>query len=148
IAVSSIALANAAGGLNFGDIQHLEGNFRAGSVYCEAKLANQLFNVALNKRLADRGIVSQALVPGVVHTNFSSHGDEHIKQYVKDAPGLTSAEVARTVVWLATSKETGAPGGRMFYEMAEKPVPPHGKDEAAAEQLWRETEEILAKLGY
>ncbi|MEP7223282.1 MAG: SDR family NAD(P)-dependent oxidoreductase, partial [Novosphingobium sp.] len=148
IAVSSIAFANAAGGLNYGDIQHLEGNFRAGSVYCEAKLANQLFNVALNKRLAESGIVSQALVPGVVHTNFSSHGDEHIKQYVKETPGLTSAEVAKTLVWLATSKETGAPGGRMFYEMEEKPVPPHGKDEAAAERLWIETEQILAKLGY
>jgi len=66
---------------------------------------------------------------------------------IEGAQGLTPAEVARTVVWMATSDETGAPGGRMFYEMEEKPVLPHGTDLAAAERLWSETEEILAKLG-
>ena len=147
IAVSSIAYAWAEAGLNFGDIQHLEGPFVPGTVYREAKLANQLFNLALAKRLAGKGIVSQAMVPGVVHSNFSSHGDERLKNFIKGAEGVTPAEAAQSLVWIATSSETGAPGGRMFYEMEEKPVVPHGTDEAAAERLWTETEEILAKLG-
>lgn len=146
IAVSSIAYAKA-GGLNHGDIQHLEGPFVPGTAYREAKLANQLFNLALNKRLSRKGIVSHAMVPGVVHTNFSSHGDDRVKKFVKDSPGLTPAQAAETLVWLATSAETGAPGGRMFYEMEEKPVLPHGRDEDAAERLWTETELILAGIG-
>jgi len=147
LAVSSIAYAKAADGLKFGDIQHLRGDFVPGAVYCQAKLANQLFNLALNARVAGKGIVSQAMMPGVVHTNFNSHGDERFRKMIEGAQGLTPAEVAKTVVWMATSDETGAPGGRMFYEMEEKPVLPHGTDLAAAERLWSETEEILAKLG-
>ena len=57
-------------------------------------------------------------------------------------------EVAQTLVWMATAPEAGAPGGRMFYEMAEVPVEPHGKDQAAAERLWSESERLLASLGY
>lgn len=148
IAVSSVVYANPANGLNFGDLQHLASPYRAGAVYCESKLANQLFNLALNKRLEGTGIVSQAMVPGVVHTNFSAQGDENLKKMVRESPGLTPVEAARSLVWLATSRETGAPGGRMFYEMEEKPVVPLGKDEAAAERLWIETEQILAGLGF
>ena len=61
-------------------------------------------------------------MPGIVHTNFSSHGDEYMQSYCDGAPGLTPEEVAKTLVWMATAPETGAPGGRMFYEMQEQPV--------------------------
>jgi NAD(P)-dependent dehydrogenase (short-subunit alcohol dehydrogenase family) len=147
IAVSSVAYAIAAKGLNFGDIQHLEGVFTPRSIYCEAKLANQLFNVALNARLDGTGIVSQSLVPGPVYTNFFSYGDDLMKAMIKTADALTPEQVADTLVWIATARETGAPGGRMFYELEEKPVLPLGTDMAAAERLWDETEQILAGLG-
>jgi hypothetical protein len=84
----------------------------------------------------------------VVLTNFASHGDENMQSYLKDAPGLTPEDVARTLVWMATGSETGAPGGRMFYDMQEQPVEPHGKDVAAGEKLWAETEKVLAAHGY
>jgi NAD(P)-dependent dehydrogenase (short-subunit alcohol dehydrogenase family) len=148
IAVSSLAYLQPVGGLNWDDLQHLQGDFAPSGVYCEAKLANQLFNVELDRRVSERGIVSQALVPGVVLTNFASHGDEQMQSYLKDAPGLTPADVAKTLVWMATAPETGAPGGRMFYDMQEQPVQPHGKDTAAAERLWTETEKVLARMGY
>lgn len=147
LAVSSIAYARASKGLNFGDIQHLTGEFVPGSVYCEAKLANQLFSLALDRRLAGKGIVSQALVPGPVYTNFFSYGDQRMKEMIKTAAALTPAEVSETLVWMATASETGAPGGRMFYEMKEQPTLPHATDEAAADRLWSETEQILAELG-
>jgi NAD(P)-dependent dehydrogenase (short-subunit alcohol dehydrogenase family) len=148
IAVSSLAYLQPTGGLNWDDIQHLAGPFAASAVYCEAKLANQLFNLALDRRLRGKGIVSQALVPGVVHTNFATHGDAAMQGFLKDKPGLTPQEVAETLVWMATAAETGAPGGRMFYAMEEQPVQPHGRDEAAAERLWRESEALLAGMGY
>jgi NAD(P)-dependent dehydrogenase (short-subunit alcohol dehydrogenase family) len=148
LAVSSLAYLQPTGGLNWNDLQHLEGTFPASGVYCEAKLANQLFNLELDRRVSGRGIVSQALVPGVVHTNFANHGDENMQSYLKEAPGLTPEEVAKTLVWMATAAETGAPGGRMFYDMQEQPVEPHGKDVAAAERLWAESEKTLAGMGY
>jgi NAD(P)-dependent dehydrogenase (short-subunit alcohol dehydrogenase family) len=148
IAVSSLAYLQPTGGLNWDDIQHLSGDFPASGVYCEAKLANQLFNLELARRVSGKGIVSQALVPGVVHTNFASHGDQNMQSYLKAAEGLTPTEVAQTLVWIATASETGAPGGRMFYDMLEQPVEPHGKDVAAAERLWTESEKTLAAMGY
>jgi len=148
IAVSSLAYLQPTGGLNWDDLQHLEGDFAASAVYCEAKLANQLYSLELDRRVRGKGIVSQALVPGVVHTNFASHGDQNMQGYLKDAPGLTPKDVAKTLVWMATAPETGAPGGRMFYDMQEQPVEPHGKDQAAGERLWNESEILLASMGY
>jgi NAD(P)-dependent dehydrogenase (short-subunit alcohol dehydrogenase family) len=147
LAVSSMAYLQPAG-MNWDDLQHLHGDFHAAAVYCEAKLANQLFNVALARRISGRGMVSQALAPGPVSTNFANHGDEQMQSYMKVAKGLTPEEVAKTLVWMATAPETGIDGGRMFYEMREVPVQPHGRGEAAAERLWAESEKLLAGLGY
>lgn len=147
LAVSSLAYLRPQS-LHWDDLQHLEGEFEAGMAYCEVKLANQLFNVELARRLADKGIVSQALVPGPVSTNFANHGDATMQAYMKTAQGLTPEEVARTLVWMATAPETGIDGGRMFYEMQEVPVQPHGKDPVAAQRLWNESEVLLAGMGY
>ena len=148
LAVSSLAYLQPTGGLNWDDLQHLEGDFQAAGVYCEAKLANQLFSVELNRRVSGKGIVSQALVPGPVKTNFATHGDETMQSYMAVADGLTPEVVAKTVVWMATAPETGIDGGRMFYAMEEHTVQPHGKDPAAAERLWKESEILLASMGY
>ena len=148
LAVSSMAYLQPQQGLNWDDLQRLDGAFQAGAAYCEVKLANQLFNLELARRVGEKGIVSQALVPGPVATNFFEHGDATMQAYGKTAKGLTPQDVAKTLVWMATATETGAPGGRMFYEMAEHPVQPHGRDPAAALRLWNESEKILATLGY
>jgi len=134
--------------MNWGDLQRLDGEFETGPAYCEAKLANQLFNIALDRRISGKGMVSQALVPGPVATNFFKHGDEVMQAYEKTAVALTPQDVARTLVWMATAPETGVDGGRMFYEMQEVPVEPHGKDQAEGERLWAESEKILAGIGY
>lgn len=147
LAVSSLAYLRPQG-MNWDDLQNLEGEFQAGMAYCQVKLANQLFNIALNRRVSARGMVSQALVPGPVSTNFANHGDQTMQAYMKTVEALTPEEVARTLVWMATAPETGTDGGRMFYEMKEVPVQPHGRDEAAAERLWTESEKLLAALGY
>ncbi len=135
--------------LNWDDLQNLEGEFQAGGAYCQVKLANQLFNVELARRVGDKGIVSQALVPGPVETNFFNHGDETMQSYAKVAQFMTPQDVARTLVWMATAPETGSGGGgRMFYDMQEVEVKPHGKDPVAAERLWNESELLLASMGY
>lgn len=147
IAVSSLAYRQFQS-MNWDDLQHLEGEFQTGAAYCQVKLANQLFNIELDRRVRDKGIVSQALVPGPVKTNFANHGDETMQAYMKTVDGLTPADVAKTLVWMTTAAETGAPGGRMFYDMQEQEVLPHGRDQAAAKRLWDESEALLATLGY
>ena len=130
------------------DIQHLHGDFAASPAYCGVKLMNVLFSLELARRLDDEGIVVHSLIPGVVLTNFASHGDAGMQAYLKDAPGLTPAQVAMTVVWLATAAETGAPSGRHFYDMAELPIAPVAADAASAQRLWAESERVLRSLGY
>ncbi len=147
LATSSLAYQSV-GGMHWDDIQHLTGDFPASGVYCEVKLANVLFSHELDKRVRGDGIAVQSLIPGVVHTNFASHGDQNMQGYLKDAPGKTPTEVAETLVWMATDAATGLPGGRHFYDMAELEIQPHAKDDAAAARLWAESEKILAGLGY
>ena len=147
LATSSLAYQTAKS-MNWDDIQHLSGDFPASGVYCEAKLANSLYSHELSKRIASDGIAVHSLIPGIVHTNFSSHGDEYMQSYCDAAPGLTPEEVARTLVWMATAADTGLPGGRHFYEMKQLEVQPHGADDAASARLWTESEKLLAGLGY
>lgn len=148
IATSSLAYMTAASGLHWDDLQRLTGDFPATLAYCEAKLANLLYSHELSKHVTPDGIAVQSLVPGVVHTNFASHGDQNMQSYLKDAEGLTPEEVARTVVWMATAAETGLPGGRLFYDMKELEAQPHAADDAAAKRLWDESVKLLAGLGY
>ena len=147
IATSSLAYQSTAG-MHWDDLQHLTGDFPASSVYCEAKLANVLFSHELSKRVSADGIAVQSLIPGVVHTNFASHGDNSMQGYLKDAPGKTPEEVAETLVWMALDPANGLPGGRHFYDMQQLEIQPHGADDAAAARLWSESEKILAGLGY
>lgn len=148
LATASRAYLNAAQGMHWDDIQHLSGDFMAAGVYCEVKLANMLFTAELARRLAPAGIAAHVLVPGPVHTNFASHGDQTMQAYMKNAEGLTPQQVAETVVWIATAPENGLPGGRAFYEMAEVAIQPHGNDAEASARLWSESERLLAALGY
>ena len=147
LATSSLAYQSAKC-MNWDDIQHLSGEFAASGVYCEAKLANVLFSHELARRLRGDGIAAHSLIPGVVLTNFASHGDANMQAYLKNAPGKTPAEVAETLVWMATAAETGLPGGRHFYDMREMEIQPHAADDVAAARLWTESERMLAGLGY
>ncbi len=147
LGTSSRAYLNAPS-MNWDDLQHLTGEFSAAGVYCQVKLANALFSHELAKRVTADGIASHALIPGAVHTNFASHGDETMQSYMKVAEGLTPAEVAKTLVWMAIADETGLPGGRHFYEMAQLAIEPHAADDVASARLWAESEKILAGLGY
>jgi NAD(P)-dependent dehydrogenase (short-subunit alcohol dehydrogenase family) len=147
LATSSLAYLTSPS-LHWDDLQRLHGDFLASLAYCEVKLANVLFTRELNRRVSGDGIIAQALIPGVVLTNFASHGDAAMQGYLKDAPGKTPAEVAETLAWMALAPENGVDGGRVFYDMQEQDLAPHGADMEAAARLWAESEKLLAGLGY
>jgi NAD(P)-dependent dehydrogenase (short-subunit alcohol dehydrogenase family) len=147
LATSSLAY-HSAPSFDWLDLQHLTGDFAASATYCQVKLMNALFSLELARRLEGDGIAVHSLIPGVVLTNFASHGDAEMQGYLKNAPGLTPAQVAETVVWMATAAATGMPGGRHFYDMAEQPIGPNAADAEVAQRLWSESENILGGLGY
>ena len=148
LATASRAYLQVQAGLNWADLQRLDGDFIAALAYCEVKLANILFSLGLDRRYSAQGIVAQSLIPGPVHTNFASHGDAQMQAYMSQAEGLTPDQVAETVVWMATAAETGLPGARGFYAMEEVDLLPQARDAEAADRLWNESEKLLAGLGY
>lgn len=146
LAVSSLAHERCKE-MRWGDL-NWENDFAATPVYGQAKLANMLFTRELNRRFAGEGIVAHAMHPGIVATNFTSHGDENLQRYLKDMPSHPPEHSAETLVWMATASETGLPGGRYFYDHQEAQAAPQALDDQAAARLWSETEEILQKAGY
>lgn len=146
IAVSSAAHENCKG-MRFGDL-NWESDFAATPIYSQAKLANILFTRELAKRVEDKGIVAQAMHPGIVETNFTSHGDQMLQQYLKDIQGHPPEHTAQTLVWMATSDEAGFPGARYFYDSGEAAMAPQALDDEAAARLWTETREVLASIGH
>jgi NAD(P)-dependent dehydrogenase (short-subunit alcohol dehydrogenase family) len=134
-------------GFDWDDLQSLA-KFTPVGAYGNAKLANILFARSLAKRLAADGIVAHAMHPGIVASNFASHGDEAMQTYmaaVKDA--ATPEAAADTLVWLATAEEPGRSTGGYFYQREPAPCTAAAQDDAAAERLWAESEKLIAKAG-
>ncbi len=131
-------------GLDWNDLQLLK-NFATGPAYMNAKLANVLFTRALAKRVAPYGMVSHAMHPGLVNSNFASHGDENMQRYLetKKDVAITPAEGADTLIWLATASEPGHTNGGYFFERAPGTVSALGQDDVAAERLWFESEALI-----
>lgn len=147
IAVSSLGHAGCPG-MNWDDLNLLRGGFTPSGAYCQAKLANLLFTRELDRRIAPRGLVAQAMHPGMVDSNFLSHANEALRRHREVTEGYVSPDVpAKTLVWLATAPEAGQGGGRYFHDGAEVQPAPQALDDAAAARLWAESEAILGGIG-
>lgn len=135
-------------GFNFDDMQGFKAG-NAGGAYCQVKLANILFTRELACRVAADGIIAQAMHPGIVASNFASHGDETMQAHFANSSDTVSPdEPAETIVWLATDSEGARQTGRYFHLKAEEVPGEAALDDAAAARLWDESEKLLADLGY
>lgn len=146
IAVASSAHRQSQG-FDFDDLQGLKSGHAVAS-YCQAKLANILFTRELARRTEADGVIAQAMHPGVVDSNFASHGDENMQKHMAAAPTVTPDEPAETLVWLASEPEGGTRAGRYFYRKAEEEPSDAAQDDAAAARLWTESEQLLKQLGF
>ncbi|MFF3567611.1 SDR family NAD(P)-dependent oxidoreductase [Nocardia jiangxiensis] len=133
--------------LDWADLQSL-GEVESIVAYGRAKLANILYTRELARRGRVDGIIAQAMHPGVVATNFASHGTESLQTYMSTADTVSPDEPAQTLVWLATDPEGGRESGRFFHAKAEQEPAQPAQDDAAAGRLWAESEQLLAKLGF
>jgi NAD(P)-dependent dehydrogenase (short-subunit alcohol dehydrogenase family) len=135
-------------GLNLDDLQTFE-KYSNGLAYCSGKLANVLFACALAKRLKNDGIVAHSFHPGTVASNFFSHTDADVQARYHNVQmeGLTPAQGADTLIWLATAAEPGASSGGYFYERAPRTPNPLVDDEAFIDRFWAVSEALVAKAG-
>ncbi len=146
------------GGINFDDPHYRSRPYDKFEAYGQSKSANILFTVELEKRLADKGIHSFAVHPGVIATELSRHlNRDDFKAMASRAPAgaLTLKSIpagAATSVWAATSPDLAGQGGRYLEdvhvaepadEARTQGVAPHATDVEVAERLWAWSEDQI-----
>lgn len=126
--------------------------------YGQAKTANVLFSVALDRRFGGRGVRAFAVHPGAIRTELGRHmtGDD-FKALLESRPQAepmqfkTPAQGAATTVWAATAPELAERGGLYCEDCGiapriDQPDLSHGVldwalDPDAAERLWTLSEQ-------
>lgn len=132
-------------GIQWDDLTFAKG-FVGGSAYCHAKLANVLFARELARRAGPDGIVSHAMHPGVVDSNFANHCDAPMKAYMESIRdrSVTPEEAAETLVWLASAVEPGRSNGLYFHQKQALSPSAAAQDDDAARRLWEVSETLVA----
>ena len=130
--------AHVMGRIAFDDPQGERG-YSGSRAYNQSKLANVLFSAELARRLAGRGVTSNALHPGVVRTGFGSEDPGRLQKLILPLGKwlLKSPEQgARTSIYLASSPDVADVTGGYFADSKPKKPAPAGRDEAVARRLW------------
>jgi NAD(P)-dependent dehydrogenase (short-subunit alcohol dehydrogenase family) len=137
----------ASAGLDWNDLQSIEG-FEVDKAYANSKLSNLLHTRSLAQSLQSDGIVAHCMHPGIVATNFVSHGNDAMAQVFADYADITvSAEQgADTLIWLATAEEPGLASGGYFHRRKSAPVAPAAQDDDAVRRLRALSETLTAHV--
>jgi NAD(P)-dependent dehydrogenase (short-subunit alcohol dehydrogenase family) len=110
--------------------------------YAVSKLANVLFSQELARRVADRGIHTYVLHPGVIASEIWRNVPRPMR-FVMTRFMKSPDEGARTSVYCATSPDVADDTGRYYTDCAVKEPNAAATPELAAE-LWRRSEEWVA----
>ena len=145
----------------FDDIHFERRPYDKWSAYGQAKTANVLFAVELDRRLASKRVRANALHPGGIVTELGRHlSQDDIKELMSRAPGgkmewKTPEQGAATSVWGATAPELEGKGGLYLDDCQIGSVrtsddDPSGyeafaRDAAAARRLWTVSEEHVGE---
>jgi NAD(P)-dependent dehydrogenase (short-subunit alcohol dehydrogenase family) len=114
--------------------------------YAQTKLANLLFAFELARRLEGSGVTSNALDPGLVATNFSAHPGVYMWFMRRYGTwfGVLPEEGAKTIVHLAAAPDIEGVTGAYFKKEQQAEPSAASRDFAAAQRLWRLSEEMTA----
>lgn len=133
-------------GIDWNDLQLIR-QWASGPAYCVAKLCNILFIRELAKRVAADGIVANAMHPGVVASNFASHAEPQMQNYLATLQSVSPEAGADTLFWLATAPEAGKVTGGYFHDRKAVAPAPLALDDGAAARLWAESEALVERAG-
>jgi retinol dehydrogenase-14 len=151
INVTSVGHHAAFKGMRFDDLQS-EKSYDGMEVYCRAKLANVLFTRELARRTAGTGLTANTAHPGWVRSRFGMDGDTTGKSafgFRAMRPFQISPRTgAKTSVFLASSPDVATRTGEYWVRSKPGHMGKHARDDAAAQRLWDESEQILATAGF
>ncbi|MCB1689072.1 MAG: SDR family oxidoreductase [Halioglobus sp.] len=132
-------------GMGFDDMQATK-NYKTFREYGRSKLANILFTRRLARQLQGQGITVNCLHPGAVATSLGTNNNGIFGKIV---PRLlkpffrTPMQGAETSIYLCSSDEVAGVTGEYFVDCKPRKPKSWGRDDAAADKLWRYTEDCL-----
>jgi len=112
--------------------------------YARSKLANVLFAFELARRLRCTRIVSNAVDPGGVATNFAGNNGlqawaKHMLSHWVRGDLVSASTAAETIVWLATEPKLASLTGRLFRQRREIEASPDARNARLGAELWNES---------
>ena len=139
VVVSSIAHKSAKE-INFDDINSTK-SYSSLFAYRQSKLANNLFTIALHKRLAGTNVTVNCLHPGIIYTELGRYMNIPLWMKVLLMPVVllilkTPWRGAQTTIYCAVDKELEGVSGLYFSDCKKKRPARQALDELAAEKLW------------
>ncbi len=162
--VTLTSSAHGGNGLEVNDLNFETRAYEKWTAYSQAKSANALFALSLDKRGQPHGVRSFAVDPGGIDTPLQRHmaDEEKIAMGWMDKDGKlndllkTVEQGAATTIWCATSSVLNDMGGvycencniAQPWQAGNPPmigVHPHVRDEALAEALWKKSEDLLGE---
>jgi retinol dehydrogenase-14 len=144
--VTVASMAHSGVSLDFSNLQHERGGYRAFNVYSQTKLANILFTYELARRLHGSNVTANTLHPGFVASNFGK-GDGGVWKaiFTLARPVMINVERgAKTSIYLASSPEVEGISGNYFVKCKPARSSRQSYDEAAQRQLWTISEQLTA----
>ncbi|SMG52090.1 NAD(P)-dependent dehydrogenase, short-chain alcohol dehydrogenase family [Marivirga sericea] len=108
----------------------------------------KLYNVLFTKSLADKGLTSYALHPGVIDSGFGDQLPGFFKLMWKlGKPFMkTTREGASTSIYLATNELSTDKNGGYFKDKKVSKASSLANSQAARDRLWEESEEMIKSL--
>jgi len=131
--------AHQAANVDFNDL-NLEKNYSIIKGYGNAKL----YNILLTKSLAERGLTSYALHPGVIDSGFGENLSTFLKIVWKlGKPFMKSTrEGASTSIYLAINELDKEKNGQYFKDRKVASCSKQAKSESMREKLWQKSEDF------
>jgi len=162
-----VVLSSAAhqlGDVLWDDINFEREPYDRAKAYSQAKTANMLFAVELDRRLNSHGVRAFGVHPGVISTNLHRHLTKKILAELTAAAASGGARMApqmrksipqgaATSVWAATAPELDDKGGLYLQDCGIAPpstpevtgVKPYALDPGAAVRLWEISERMVGE---
>ncbi len=147
--------------VDFEDPNYEHNPYNKWIAYGQAKTANALFAVGLNKRLAPQNVRAYSVHPGIIETDLSRHMDDDDRKFLFNSSDesrpptrfKTIPAGAATSVYAATAPELEDKGGAYLENCGVAPVcdeagatvgvRSYAVSEDNAEKLWALSEKLL-----
>jgi NAD(P)-dependent dehydrogenase (short-subunit alcohol dehydrogenase family) len=134
------------GKIDFDDLQSQKKKYRGMRMYANAKLMVLMFTYELARRLDGYGVTANAVLPGFVATNIGRNSGSRLQSVMFRLMRpfqISAQEAAKTLVYLASSKEVEGMTGKCLSRMKEIRTSEASHDQQKQKILWDTTTKLL-----